>query len=169
MCKVSYIKDIDLKNIKPSRSGVIIYTVQSNKTYFILGLDTKSGDITDFGGGVSLKKETVLSGGLRELEEESLGIFGQISVDEINNCLAIYDNENIIMFIRLNIDINGKYQEFLTRIKGMNNPEVKDLRFYDKKSFINLVEGNMVGNIMYDRIRNLLSAAKKEYEFLKYL
>src|SRR5437762_557673 len=87
-CKINYIKDIDINKLKSSRSGVIVYTVYKNKTYFILGIDTKSGDITDFAGGVSLKKENVLEGGLRELAEESLGIFGEISVEEIKNYLA---------------------------------------------------------------------------------
>ena len=169
MCKINYIKDIDVKNIKPSRSGAIVYTLYKNKIYFILGIDTKSGDITDFGGGVSLKREDVITGGLRELSEESLGIFGNISKDEVKNCLAVYDENNIIIFIRIDIDITSKYHEFKSRLKCVNNPEVKDIKFYDKKNFIDLFEGNSVGNIMYDRIRNLLSTAKNKYEFLRYL
>jgi len=169
MCKINYVKDIDVKNIKSSRSGVIVYTVYKNNTYFILGIDTKSGDITDFGGGVSFKREDVITGGLRELAEESLGIFGIISKDEIKNCLAVYDEDNIIIFIRIDIDINSKYNEFTKRIKCVNNPEVKDIKFYRKKDFIDLFEGNFIGHIMYDRIRNLLCTAKNKYEFLRFL
>ena len=169
-CKINYIKDIDLNKIKPNRSGVIIYTVYKHRTYFILGIDTKSGDITDFGGGVSFKRENFLDGGLRELMEESLGIFGEISTDEIKNFLAVYDENNIITFIRLDIDIKDKHREFKERIKSVNNPEVKDLKILDKQKFIALCNGSKVSDtVMYDRIRTLLSTAKQEYEFLRYL
>jgi len=169
-CKINYIKDIDINKLKTNRSGVIVYTVYKNKTYFILGIDTKSGDITDFGGGVSFKKENVLDGGLRELAEESLGIFGKISADEIKNYLAVYDENNLIIFLRLNIDLVAKYHEFRERIKSVNNPEVKDLKFLDKQSFITLCNGGKISNtIMYDRIRNLLSVAKDQHKLFKYL
>lgn len=170
-CKINYIREIDITKIKPSRSGAIVYTVYKNKTYFIMAIDTESGNVTDFAGGVRyVKKENVLDGGLRELTEESLGIFGEISIEEIKNFLAVYDEDNLIIFIRLNIDIKSKYEEFKNRLKCIHNPEVNDLRFLDKQAFIALCNGDKVGdNIMYTRIRLLLKEAKTKYEFFKYL
>lgn len=169
-CKINYIKDIDLNKIKPSRSGAIIYTVYKNRLYFILGEDTPTGEITDFAGGVSFKKENFLDGGLRELTEESLGIFGEISADEIKNFLAVYDENTIILFIRLDIDIIAKHKEFKERVKCVINPEVKDLKILDKQNFIALCRGDKICNtVMYDRVRTLLSTAKDQHQFLKYL
>ena len=50
------------------------------KTYFCLGIDSNFGDLTDFGGGMK-KNETFINCGLRELEEESKGVFGEIKED----------------------------------------------------------------------------------------
>src|SRR5580765_1728257 len=98
-CKVNYIKNIDFNTFRPKRSGAIPYTVYKKKIYFITGQDGESGNITDLAGGVSYKIENGLSGGLRELSEESVGIFGEIKVDEIKNCVGVYDNNNLIIFI----------------------------------------------------------------------
>ncbi|SRR6266496_789528 len=169
-CKVNYIKDIDLSKLKPSRAGAIVYVLYKNMMYFISGIDTDSGDITDFSGGIKYKRETFLDGGLRELEEESLGIFGKITPDEIKNFLAVYDDNNIIIFIRLDIDIIAKYKEFKNRLKYIKSPEVKDLKILTKRQFMKLCnDDDSTGIVMYDRIRKLLSVAKKEYHFFQLL
>jgi len=110
-CRVDYIKNIDFMTFRPKRSGVIVYTKYKKSTHFISGIDNESGDVTNFAGGVSYKNknENGLIGGLREFSEESLGIFGYISVDEIKNCLAVYDQNDLIIFIPLNINIALKY------------------------------------------------------------
>lgn len=169
-CQVNRVKNLDLNNFKPARAGVIIYTMYKGKVYFIGGIDTKTGEFTDFGGGVSYKTDqNALTGGLRELTEESLGIFGAIGLDEIQECVVVYDDANMIIFIPLNIDINSKYLEFLNRLKYFKHPEVKDLNFLDKKQFLALINGDIVdGTIMYVRIRNLLANGYKN-NFMRYL
>lgn len=169
-CRVDRIKNIDFSTFKPVRAGVIVYTFHKHKTFFILGIDTKSGDVTDFAGGVSFKKEDPLSGGLRELMEESLGIFGNIRVDEIINCISVYDKENLIIFVPINIDINSKIDEFSFRVKHLRNPEVIKLKILSKKDFVALIDGNSIGeNVMYDRIRNLLLSGKNSHNLLRSL
>lgn len=167
---VNYIKNIDFNILKPNRAGVIVYTVYKKKTYFILGIDTKSGDVTDFGGGVSFKKENALIGGLREFAEETLGIFGNISINEIGNCVSVYDDNNLIIFIPLQFNIAEKYYEFLERIQYIENPEVMDLKILNKKEFISLINGKHVdGTLMYDRIRDFLSNTKLNSDFMRLL
>jgi len=170
IANLTYAKNININNIRPSRAGVIAYTVYKKKTYFILGIDTKSGDITDFGGGISLKREDALQGGLREFSEETLGIFGKITVDEIKNSLVIYDDKNLIIFIHLSFDICEKYFEFQKRVKQCEKPEVIDLKFLDKKAFLSLINGNNVdGSVLYDRIRTVLSNTKSKVNFFNLL
>ena len=158
---VDHVKNIDFNKVKPSRSGIIVYTRYQGKTYFILGIDTVSGDITDFGGGVSVKTENAITGGLREFSEESLGIFGEITIEELKRCVCVYDESNIIIFVPIKIDISRKYYEFINRLKLIKYPEVKDLSILDTKEFISLINGNDIdGNIMYDKIRKLLFSGK---------
>ena len=166
----NYVKDIDFSKYKPKRAGVIIYTVYKNKMYFILGKDHKSGNITDFGGGISAKCETGITGGLRELSEESLGIFGKITIEEIKNCLAVYDENNLIIFIPIHVDIFNKYNEFSYRVAQIKNPEVSDLTILDKKQFLALINGKSIhGTIMYEKVRNLLSGTRMVNNFIRYL
>lgn len=172
-CNIDYIKNIKLSKVKPNRSGVIIYTIYKGKLYFILGVDSKSGDITDFGGGVAFKSrgENGITGGLRELKEESLGIFGTINSNEIGKCLALYDKNTIIIFVPLKIDLQSKYMEFLYRVKAYPNPEVTDLRFFNKKQFISLITDNTdnASLQMYHRIKSLLMDGHMRHNFMKLL
>lgn len=171
-CKVDYVGNIKLSKVKHNRAGVIIYTIYKGKLYFILGIDSKTRDITDFGGGVAFKSknENSITGGLRELKEESLGIFGTIKSSEINKCLAVYDEDTIIIFVPLKINLQNKYMEFLNRVKNYPNPEVIDLRFFDKRQFIELINGKDTNEKrMYHRIKKLLIDGYTRHNFMKLL
>ena len=168
-CKVDYINNLNLNTLKQCRAGVIVYTIYKSKMYFILGIDTESGNITDFGGGISMKRENALTGGLREFSEETLGVFGNVDVEEIKNCVAVYDSKNIIIFLPFDVNIQSKYTEFLKRVKQVKNPEVKDLSILNKRQFLSLIEGKDIdGTTMYDKIRKLLYSGK-EKNLMRYL
>src|SRR5579863_2519100 len=151
--KIDYIQNINFSDFHPMRSGAIVYTFIKGKIYFIFGVDANSKNITDFAGGVAIKTEDSITGGLREFCEESLGIFGLITTEEIKKCLAIYDSNNLIMLVPLKLDLEKKYQEFLKRVNRLKNPEVIDLYICDKRQLINLVASKGSEHIMYDRIR----------------
>jgi len=169
-CRVNYIKNLDFNSFHPKRAGAIIYTLYKNKIQFVLGKDTDSGDATDFAGGIAIKTENGLAGGLRELTEESLGIFGKITAEEIKNCIAVYDADNLIMFIPIHIDITKKYQEFAYRVKLLKDPEVSDLYIINKRQFISLIKGGSInGTVMYDRVRKLLFGTRNKGNFMRYL
>lgn len=169
-CKVDRVKNLDFSLLKPSRAGVIVYTQYEGKIYFISGIDNKTGEVTDFGGGVSYKIDTnALSGGLREFMEESLGIFGAINLEEIKDCPVVYDPNNIIIFVPMKIDMELVYTEFINRLKYFPVPEVKDITFLNKHQFLALISGEVVGGtVMYDKVRNLLSGGRRR-NFMRYL
>jgi len=48
----------------------------NNQVFFCLGVDKKSEEFTDFGGGVKPSDITALRGGIREWAEESKQVFG---------------------------------------------------------------------------------------------
>lgn len=54
--KFSRISEIDLSTIRPSRAGVVIVTIYKGVRYYAFGIDWATGEITDFGGGVSYMK-----------------------------------------------------------------------------------------------------------------
>ena len=151
-----------LKNVKmtgdgPIRSGAIIYTHFQGKTYFALGQDSVYGDLTDFSGGKK-QGESIIDGGLRELEEESLGVFGKISVSDVKDCMGFYTNNMLIMFIHLDVNMQRIVEEFDRRLgerEGSENLEVDQIIWFEKSDFINSIEGK--GRRLYSRVRRLLS------------
>ena len=151
-----------LKNVKmtgdgPIRSGAIIYTHFQGKTYFALGQDSVYGDLTDFSGGKK-QNESIIEGGLRELEEESLGVFGKIGVSDVKDCMGFYTNNMLIMFIHLEVNMQRIVEEFDRRLgerEGTENLEVNQIVWLEKSDFLNSIEGK--GKRLYSRVRRLLS------------
>lgn len=152
----------DLKSVKmvgdgPIRSGAIIYTHFQGKTYFALGQDSIHGDLTDFSGGKK-QRESIIEGGLRELEEESLGVFGKLLVGDVKDCMGFHTNNMLIMFIHLDVNMQRVVEEFDKRLgekSEKENLEVNQIVWLEKSDFLKSIEGK--GRRLYSRVRRLLS------------
>ena len=145
--KLSVVED------KPYRCGVIIYVQQNGETYFCLGIDTQSKNLTDFGGGVK-KEETFLEGGLRELDEESQGVFGKINPEHIKNNIAVHCHNMGIIFIQMNVDMDEIVQEFNRRVQYNEAPEVSGIVWLSTEKFLESIHCR--GQKLYIRVRRLL-------------
>lgn len=163
------VKDIDLVTIKPQRAGVIIYTIFNNQIYFGLGVDTNSGELTDFGGGVSYKDnrdKNVILGALREFEEETLGIF-KISFDDVLDSTVIYNNNILIIFKLMVIDPDMTRNVFLYQhdLSMKNNvlPEVCDIKWVTPTEFKEIIAKR---GSMFHRVQNFLQQAGDFFRFL---
>ena len=151
-----------LKNVKmigdgPIRSGAIIYTHFQGKTYFALGQDSVYGDLTDFSGGKK-QGESIIEGGLRELEEESLGVFNKICVSDVKECMGFHTNNMLIMFIHIDVNMQRIVEDFDKKLgerEGTENLEVNQIVWLEKSDFLNSIEGK--GRRLYSRVRRLLS------------
>ena len=153
----STLKNVKLSSDEPIRSGAIIYTHFQGKTYFALGQDSFYSDLTDFSGGKK-QGESIIEGGLRELEEESLGVFNKISVTDVKECMGFHTNNMLIMFIHLDVNMQRIVEEFDKRLgeKGENeNLEVNQIVWVEKSDFLNIIDGK--GRRLYSRVRRLLS------------
>ena len=118
-----------------NRAGVILYDVSISK--FIFGIDKKSGDITDFGGGCK-KTEDIISTAKRELFEES-GYF--INYNTLNECYSINFNNVYIIFLPI------------SSFELKKNEEIEDIIYVDN------IDRNII-NKMYIRIRKVFDNNK---------
>lgn len=163
------VQNLDLECVCPRRAGVIIYTVVGESIYFGLGLDSRTHDLTDFGGGVCYRKDhNVVNGALREFDEETLSIFEPITFDKIKHCPTIYDNNNLIIFIHMNIEpdiVSRKFNEQYTRIIEMRkcgsprrhrDPEVCGITWLTWEEFRYCIKEN---GIMFNRVQKFLAKA----------
>ena len=91
-----------LSTVYMKRSGVIPYYLdpKTKKIIFLLAIDRRSGDYTDFGGGVK-QTETALSGAKREFLQETNGIYGSPSLQQLSSCPCMYDTKKSISLIFL--------------------------------------------------------------------
>ncbi len=149
----SVTKDIDIGKDIAVRAGAIIYTKEKNKTFFCLGIDTQSGNLTDFGGGVK-KGEKIIEGGLRELKEESLGVFN-IEPWEVNDTVTFHCFNMAITFIPLEVDRLETERSFREKVKNRSNPEVCDIVWLSTDEFMESIHGR--GKKLYIRVRRLLN------------
>lgn len=156
--------DIDPKRVLPQRAGVIIYTMVEDTIYIGLGLDSRSHDLTDFGGSVKYRADgNAIVGALREFQEETLDIFEPLKIQDIKDCPVIYDENNLIIFINLNIDPNvvsqkfNKHYEILTTKNKLYNaleePEVCGITWFTWHDFQHIIWNK---SVMFSRVQNFL-------------
>jgi len=179
--KITYVKDLDLSNIKCKRGGVILYTVYNNDIYIGLGIDSKSHDLTDFAGTICYKYENIIEGSLREFNEETLGIFQKATYDMITDCVVVYEKDNFAIFVPIDYNpntvskiFNKKYQLETEKIKILryNNDKIKDpevcgitwLSIDDFKNAVNDNTGKY--NFLYYRLKYFLRHCGNFYELL---
>jgi hypothetical protein len=154
----STVKNINLDCVKPERAGIIIYTVIDGAFYMGLCVDAKSHDLTDAGGRVNYETDhNVIQGAIREFEEETLGIFDPIEFDDIKDCPVIYDDQNLIIFMHINIDPNlvSKvfHESYLQTPKRRNYPEVCGVTWLTWEEFQYCLHHN---GILYSRVQRFL-------------
>lgn len=145
-----------------SRAGVIPYTIKNGRIYFLLGVDRKTSDLTDFGGGVKCN-ETIVIGGLRELEEESCKLFeGVITAKDLRQSPALTNKKQntVIFFAKIAPEwLDTAPQKFieqqqsLDKIKKYN--ELSAVRWLNQDEFSH-VAFNGKNHRLWRRIQNIL-------------
>lgn len=164
LVNINKLKYINFNKIRVSRAGFILYTLYRGNIYFMIGIDAKTHDLTDFAGTIKYKIDrNVLSGAIRELQEETLEIFDPITYEDVKECITIYDKDNMIIFmpISLNPDIvcsefNEKYKETVEKTKSTFEPEVCGLTWLEADEFIYHIK---TPGVIYSRVQKLLSNA----------
>lgn len=150
-----------LGKVKTNRAAVLPYTLKEvngeKKLYFLVAIDSKSGDITDLGGGVK-KYECSLTAAMREFREETNEIFGDIyhQINIMSTNIAIIHNKMSVLFI----PFDEKWVETTSQIfknkksykKSYN--EVSELLWVSEDKFKELLSDKK----MWDRVRNFYRA-----------
>lgn len=155
------VKNLNLEHVRPQRAGVIMYTVINGLVEFGMGLDSESHDLTDFGGSIRYKYDrNVVIGALREFEEETLGIFETITRTDVEQCLVLYDDYNLIIFIHMSVNPNNVCSAFNKKytkvVEDGKNPEVCGITWLKWEEFQNSIKQK---EIMFTRVQKFLERA----------
>lgn len=71
------------------RAGVVPYTIYNGKLYLCFGEDYRTKTIIDFAGGMEKFDQSMIATAIREFSEETLGVFGPLTKDELNRSTVI--------------------------------------------------------------------------------
>jgi len=164
----SVVNHINWSKLQPSRAGIIPYikNEKDDTLIFAFGVDVNFRELTDFGGGVSYKKDkNAVVGALREFEEESLGVFGSFNPKDIGNCFVLYNLEMMIVFVLVDVNPEEINNIFHEKLKTETNPEVDDILWLPLNE---LQEGlKPTSRLIYERVKELLVKSGNFYPFLK--
>jgi len=149
-----------------SRAGVIVTSRgPCGRIFYGFGVDAKTREITDFGGGVRAR-ETVTGSALREFAEESLGVFDDAC--DTSPCarhLCAFNKSMLILFLRIasrvptaeiSINFDKKARGDASAIASPQ--EVSAIVWLTEKELRDTLRGVSPKYIMYSRVRRLLSA-----------
>lgn len=142
-----------LNHASHRRGGVIPYCVKNDQLYVLLGTHAASGDLTDFGGGVT-KNETTLEGALREFGEESQSIFGSeaYSINSYETCVAVQNTYMAVIFYPL----HPKYFDApLPFVKNKEGDELSSIKWYTFEEFVTIAFDES-DNRMWKKIQRFL-------------
>lgn len=115
---VTLVKTFDYK-INIIRSGVLLYTYEDGKLYIGFGIDRVYDEYTDFGGKVEKNDKNAITAALRELDEESNGLY-KFTPNGIQKSLILYDHKMAIIFIYVDMASSKQFKATDTsELKGI--------------------------------------------------
>ena len=162
----SIIHDLHWSKVRPPRAGVVPYIQTEKGLCFAFGLDTEFRELTDFGGGVSYKKDkTAVVGALREFREESLSVFEDLTVKDVSGCFVLYNTELMILFLRVYVNPKERNAAFHEKLKDEKTPEVCDIVWLGEQELSQSLDPK--SRLLYVRVRDLLVGAGDFYPFLR--
>jgi hypothetical protein len=126
---VDIVETIDWKKQAQIRGGIIMVKRVTSKEgneeiYFGFGIDRNFGDITDFGGSVKAKDRSRIFVCLREFAEETCGIFGFLSFENIAKYPCVSTSRVYIVFLEVNDSFERIDSAFSSRSSKIPNPEI---------------------------------------------
>ena|SRR5437762_2315003 len=168
--KLAKIKDIDFTRLNLIRAGVILYTIVDDEVLLGLGLDKTYQELTDFSGGISKNEtRTPVIAALRELCEETLGLYCHIQINDIQNNLALYDRHHLVIFYKVDNDIDTISQQFMDMKKQYKNKiEIDEIVWLTPDQLFDAMIHHQYAYV-YIRLANLLIKAGDFYDDLYYL
>lgn len=162
----SVINNINWSKVKPHRAGVIPYISTEGGLIFAFGKDTEYRELTDFGGGVSYKRDkNAVNGALREFREESLCVFGDTKPKDVANSFVIYNSDLMILFYKVDVVPVEKNAEFHEKLKKEEEPEVCDIVWLGENELKKALDPK--SRLIYILVRDILAGADNFFQFLK--
>lgn len=144
-----FIKGYESVKYNGIRAGVIPYTLRDHKILFLLGIDRRTRELCDFGGGVKIDEDFV-TGAYRELHEESCGIFrGYITLQHIKESPVLVSTiKKTCLFFTY---IDNKWLDTAERQFKQRQRDLFDIKHHNELIGVKWVNENDFKRIVYNR------------------
>ena len=142
------------------RSSIIPFFKLNGENYYFFAIDRVHETIIDLGGTINYG-ENFLTSSIRELNEESIGIFNYTDLEKFveENSITIYDDNNIFTFFEIIVDNpNDLCKKFRKKYKKLLEINETDPKFLENSHMIYISE---------DDLKNLCT--NKKVKMPKYL
>ncbi len=142
-----------IDSVSARRAGVIPYTTIGSSLYFCLGIDTVTGDYTDFGGGYSSRRDSSpVATAIRELNEESQKIFN-VNHEQLERGWYLRTYSDLILFMGCRSEVAlASSSLFRQKVKSALRPEVRGIVWINSTEMMLELQGSK----FYSRVRDLL-------------
>lgn len=182
---INRVKSVAFDGLQIKRAGIIPFTLVNGELIFYMGVDTMTGELTDFGGSIYKDiKETAIECAIREFKEESLGVFPEEALKSLSKALCVYDVYRVVVFIMVP---PGDYATLFQQRRPDKRPEVSGVADVPFKDFVLLAKNihpemklyriltnlfktfSSVGNwlpLLYGHANNILTAGHNSHQSL---
>jgi len=140
----------------PTRCGIIPFINDNNGIQLCMGIDRKSNEISDFGGGLKKSDLYDIDGAFREFKEESLNVFEKL----YNN--IDYNSSKVLV---ANIKSTTIYQKRMIIILLKYNNIDTNITIRDFNNFYNIISDLKSGKILYSDLKSYYN--DKNYIYYK--
>lgn len=138
------------------RASVLFYTIgRDGVIYFMFAIDSETGDVTDPGGGIK-KDETLISGGIREVNEELRDMFREYTTPNyMTKFISASDRKMGTMFVpipdRWLTDASKRFRERGSLYIKKSYHELNDIHWLSLEDLKNHLRNRRSG--MWNRVR----------------
>lgn len=91
---------------KYKRAAIVPFFVDNDELYYIFAIDSRTGELSDFGGKRSERERNWFDTALREFNEESYYSFN-LKKSKIKSSNVVFDGYCVYTFVKLDIDMTS--------------------------------------------------------------
>lgn len=173
--KVGKINEITIEENGRSRNGIVFYTNYNGERQFLFAIDAKTKQLTDFGGTYSPDDGCRIISAIRESEEETMGVITGLTVDKLQNCIAVCDHKNLIIFVPIEVNPTTIVKAIENRVKQyfdekQQQPETISATWISGSELTNCItrrdsSGKLYDNTIYSVVGEFLHKAGNFQKF----
>lgn len=157
------VRDTDWNNKKKYiRAGIIPFVQQGELRFFAFGIENGVAAIGDFGGHYEKYDRDLLDTSIREYNEESFKVFGELNREMLQDCFVLEGDDTLEILLPVRPPIYQYTQKFHELVGSNINNEVQSVVWLSRRQVLMAIDSQQLAHKevkiyhMYSRIRDTL-------------